>query len=271
MKLILVVLTLLLAACASAPPTPSEDPLPKMFPVEMSYPVEISGFVKIDEQVAADPFEGRLIRYRSDRVPELELTVRVFLAGAFISDQAAVDRVFTGARLDLGAQSVLVHEEREQVDHGGTVRVDLDGVSRIGRSGLFEVTTPDGELRHLQLASWFVDPYAVVVQSNFPRTRVEEFAPLIQAFTRAWIGAAVPAPAILCGHPEVVVVHDGLSNVSTNGRVIFLSLETDNLDDQTIAELTRASMQQRKRNGCSTGDTDFSAVEAAMRRRSRTR
>ncbi len=273
MKAILCMLTtLVLAACASQPPAPlPEDPLPKMFPVELAYPVEISGFVKIDEQVASDPFEGRLIRYRSDRVPELELTVRVFLAGAFISDQAAVDRVFTGARLDLGPQSVLVREGRERVDHGGTVGADHDGLRRIGRSGLFEVTTPEGELRHLQLSSYFVDPYAVLVQSNYPRTRAEEFSPLIQAVTRAWVGAAVPSPSVLCGPPEVVLVRDGLSNVSTNGRVIFLSTETDNIDDSTIAELTRASVQQRKRQGCSAGDADFSAVEAAMRRRSRSR
>ena len=130
--------TLLLGACASQPPAPPpEDPLPKMFPVDVSYPVEISGFVKIDEQVAADPFEGRLIRYRSDRVPELELTVRVFLAGAFISDQAAVDRVFTGARLDLGAQSVLVRAGREHVDHGApcaSTSMACAGLAAVGSS-----------------------------------------------------------------------------------------------------------------------------------------
>ena len=273
MKALLCLLTtLMLAACANQPPAPPpEDPLPKMFPVDLAYPVAISGFIKIDEQVSADPFEGNLIRYRSASIPELELTVRVFLAGAFISDHAAIDRVFTGARLALDAQSVLAREARERVDHGGTLRIDHAGVLRMGRSGLFEVATSEGELRHLHLASYFVDPYAVLIQSNYPRPRDEEFAPLIQAFSNAWIGAAVPSPTIVCGPPEVVLVRDGLSNVSTNGRVIFLSTETDNIDDSTIAELTRASVQQRKRQGCSAGDADFSAVEAAMRRRSRSR
>ena len=264
LRISLVLLASSLIACSTQPSVPAPaDPLPAMFPVSASYPDSVAGFAKIDEQVAANPFEGRLISYQSASFPDLIVTARVFLAGAFVSDQAAVDRVFAGARRDLGAAAVLQSEQRERIADAKPIR--------IGRSARFVVTDAAGVTLQLKLASYFADPYAVLLQSSFPNEREAKYSPLVNAFAAVWVAALQSDPLILCGAPEVVLVREGLSNVSTNGRVIFLSTETDNIDDQTIAELTRASTQARSRHGCSATDADFAAVEAAMRKRSRTR
>jgi|CXWL01.1.fsa_nt_gi hypothetical protein len=255
-------IALLIGACATTPPgPPTSDPLPRMFPVQFDAAATAPGFEKIDETVSADPFAGKLLRFRSTAYPDLTLSARVFLPGAFVSDQSAIDLVFDRARADLGAEARLLSERRERIDAG---------LPRAGRSAHFEIRDADGE-RHLQLATYFVDPYAVLIESSYSMTAVDAYAPLVDAFAHDWLATLRPDPEILCGPPEVVLVRAGLSNVSTNGRVLFLSTETDNVDDQTIGELSRAATQQRGRLGCAADGSDYSAVEAAMRRRSRSR
>ncbi len=252
-----------LASCASSPPVaPTPDPLARMFPIQANYAAGAAGFASVGESVAADPFEGRLIRFRASNDESITLSARIFVAGAFVSDQAAVDRVFDGARTTLGSQARLISERRLRVMAGSQLR--------LGRSGQFAVSEA-GVPHELHLASYFVDPYAIVIQSIYPSARAGEISPSIEGFAQAWIPTVQADLSLLCGAPEMILVRNGLSNVSTNGRVIFLSTETDNVDDQTIAELSRASAQQRARVGCPAQADDFSAVEAAMRKRSRSR
>jgi len=252
----------LTAACASAPSAQlTSDPLPRIFPVQVEYAGGAAGFQSYGESVAADPFEGRLIRFRGSADESITLSARIFLAGAFVSDQAAVDRVFDGARAALG-DARLIGESRERIATATQVRV--------GRRAQFAVDD-NGTSLELSLSAYFVDPYAVVIQASYAPERTAEIAPMIHSFAQAWIATVRPDRNLLCGAPEVVLVRSGLSNVSTNGRVIFLSTETDNIDDQTIAELSRAAAQQRARVGCTPRSDDFSAVEAAMARRARTR
>lgn len=265
---------LVLTNCATAPPpAPRADPLPAMFPVEITVPEQLAGFTLVREQRSADPYVGLSLDYLEDAAvaAPLKVQVQIRLDGAFVDALQALDSIQTSAEgafdqslMDQGRSVVGV--AGRSLWHFGTGTDE-----RYGRRLRLQVRDQAGSPESEQIAAldtFFVDPYAVSLTAILNDPRDAQTGERYDRLVVALVSAFKPAPAVLCDpRIQIVPIREGLSKVSSNGRVIFFSPLADNNDEQTLNELMRMSAQRRAAVGCATDDVDYQAVRERMRKR----
>lgn len=241
-------------AVSSRLPDPGYDPLPALFPVRAHWPPPEANSGWVCD--VPEPMMDTEVRACSH--PEgLQLVARLRFAGAYADGAEAVDRLWPGVLADVfrDADTDLPHAPLR------VIRPAL-GTSRTGRS----LWVHPNQLRAL----FVVDPWVMDVQVHSPNSAAAHA--LAETALTALVARVTADPEVLCD-PRVAVLRVpwGMSNVASHGRVVFVSRETDHLDPSTVAELRRLASMRREQSGCPPLAQDFSAVEAALRRRSRSR
>lgn len=260
-----VLLCALLASCSASLPRLEHDPLPALFPVHSAYPQQLPGFTLEQDQLAEDPYLGRSLRFSASQDADLQLRAYIYLSGAFVDAQEAL--VFSAAQM---------RSELERAFAAGVYRQDgpispLSGLTPTSRGLRFSYQDA-GVQYEGQLRVYFVDPFTVKVRVSCRAGCNASQQQMIAQFSQQFVAGVVPSKSVLCGSSVVTLpVPSGLSRVSSNGRVIFLSSETDNYDPQTLAELQMLAARQRESQGCAPDDVDYQQVLQQMRKRARTR
>lgn len=259
--------------CVSAPPAaPLDDPLPRLFPLRLAAePAALGAFRLREQRRAADPYVGWWLLYQRDGsalAPALKLQVRLWLDGAFVDAMQAQDSQQGRAEAQL---SEWLRQQGERLTDETGRRLwqvaTADG-DRHGRRLLF--STSGG--RQAALDSFFLDPFALSIYgSDLPEDFVAPGGGLDQ-FAAALVAQWRVHPEVLCGAETVVVpVDDGLSNVSSNGRLIFFNPRVDNNDAATRDELARMAALRREQVGCAPATLDLEGIRQRLDRAARVR
>lgn len=267
-------LLVLLGGCAVGTELPPYDPLPELFPVQLSHPRNLAGWELLQTRSDPDPTAGLQLLYRGPPPDALELHVNVAFAGAFVDPSEAIAAQWPAlvAQLD----QLIVREQLQLYgtpsDRRRSIRPRGKGPEREGRSLRLQARDASGKPLLLVRDLFFVDPYVVSLSSRLGGSDHAQQLRRLDDLGAALISELQPDPQILCDpRVQVLKVRLGLSNVSSNGRVIFISTQTDHVDASTVAELQRAASRQRERAGCPALPQDFSALETRMKRRARVR
>lgn len=256
----------LLASCATAPPAPPvDDPLPRLFPIRLANePAAVGGFRLLEQRRDPDPYRGWWLLYQGGGAPSQQLQVRIWLDGAFVDAMQALDSQQSRA------EQQLVDWLRNTGDALGetTSRRLWQVAGRQGRRLVFG-TRSGGSAA---LDSFFVDPWAVTVYGSQLPPGFTEAGGGMDQFSAALVASLQPDPAVLCGTAvELVPVNAPLSNVSSNGRIVFFSAYADNNDRSTRDELLRMAALKREANGCPPDGLDHDAVRKRLDRAARNR
>lgn len=259
--------------CASAPPAaPLDDPLPRLFPLRLAAePGAVGAFALREQRRDTDPYVGWWLLYQRDAsafAPALRLQVRLWLDGAFVDAMQALDSQQGRAEAQL-SEWLRLHGDTLSDETGRRLwQVATADGDRHGRRLLF--ATSGG--RQAALDNFFLDPFALSIYgSDLPEDFVAPGGGLDQ-FAAALVAKTRVEPAVLCGAETVVVpVGDGLSNVSSNGRLIFFNPWVDNNDAATRDELARMAALRREQLGCAPGALDLDSIRQRLDRAARTR
>jgi hypothetical protein len=271
----------LLAACVAPQNRQSEaldDPLPALFPVRIDFPRNIVGFELREDYGALDPLAARTLIYVGPAPQRARVSVDIRFNGAYVDGFDALRQQWPdfGIGIDELLRSTQSSVQATRSDRRRSIRAADGGPERQGRALRLVVIDAQGQSKLAAYDLYFVDPYMVSVhsESSMPDSAAAESgdARQLDDFAGALIAALKPSSAVLCDpRVQVLKLRYGLSNVSSNGRVIFISTQTDHVDASTVAELKRAAALQRERVGCTGQAQDFGDVEAQMRRRARVR
>lgn len=278
---VLLLSTLLLLAC-TAPhgrgPESTYDPLPALFPVQVDYPRNVAGFELREDVATDDPRIGRTLIYAGASPGSPRVHVDIRFGGAYVDGFEALRQQWPALRVGIDE---LLHATQREVhgtlsDRSRSIRAADGGPERQGRSLRLSLHDAQGRPSVAAFELYFVDPYMISLHSEWTAPEAPDTdaarSRKLDDFAAALIASLKPSQAVLCDpRVQVLKVRHGLSNVSSNGRVIFVSTQTDHLDASTVEELKRAAARQREQVGCAPQTQDFSAVEAQMRARARVR